>query len=163
MNNDSFGTSAHQRQRGSDREQGVQRPSESATLDLIETKHQESNFDAFGLMRLVTYLIVKLLNRMLRLGCTVEEAYVRHSLFECIKPLRALGRSIIDTHKLRKKADVILWEGEAIKKVGDAMLGWFVEAMTQAKLTDFEQQIVMRNYRDLAAMNEPELRRETER
>jgi hypothetical protein len=77
--------------------------------------------------------------------------------------MRALGGSIIDTDKLRERADVIYWEGEAIKKVAETMTGWFREALTQAKLTEFERDIVMRNYRDLAAANEPQLRRETER
>jgi hypothetical protein len=64
---------------------------------------------------------------------------------------------------LRERADVIYWEGEAIKKVAETMTGWFREALTQAGLTNFQREIVMRNYRDLAAANEPQLRRETER
>jgi hypothetical protein len=163
MSIEDFGTSVPQRQYESDREEGIQRPSESSTLDLIRSKLEDPNFDAYELMRLVSYVMAMLVKRMLRLGFTVEELYIRHCLYECIKPLRALGRSIIDTDKLRKRADVIFWDGEAIKYVSATMVGWFVEALTQAKLTEFERDIVMRNYRELAAANEPQLRRETER
>jgi hypothetical protein len=158
-----FGTSMPPCQYESNTEDGIQRPTSSTALDLIRTKLQDPDFDAYELMRLVTYVMAVLLMRMLRLGCTVEEVYIRHCLYECIKPLRALGRSIIDTDKLRKRADVIDWDGEAIKKVGETMTGWFREALTQAKMTEFKRDIVMRNYRDLAAANEPQLRRDTER
>jgi hypothetical protein len=47
--------------------------------------------------------------------------------------------------------------------VGETITGWFVEAMKQANLTEFEREIVMRDYRELADANEPQLRRETER
>ncbi len=163
MTTKSFGTSLPQRQSETDREERIQRPSESSTLDLIRSKLEDPNFDAYELMRLVTYVMATLVMRMLRLGFTVEEVYIRHCLYECIKPLRALGRSIIDTNSLRKRADVIFWDGEAIKHVSATMEGWLLEALTQAGLTDFQRQMVMRNYRDLAAANEPQLRRETER
>jgi hypothetical protein len=132
-------------------------------MDLICSKLQDPDFDAYELKRLVTHLMATLLVRMLKLGCTVEECYIRHCLYLCIEPLRALGRSISDTDKLRERADVIYWEGEAMKKVAETMTGWFLEALTQAGLTDFQREIVIRNYRDLAAANEPQLRRETER
>ena len=154
MSIEDFGTSVPQRQYGSDREEGIQRPSESSTLDLIRSKLADPNFDAYELMRLVTYAMATL---------TVEELYIRHCLYECIKPLRALGRSIIDTNSLRKRADVIFWDGEAIKHVSATVEGWFLEALTQAGLTDFQRKMVLRNHRDLAAANEPQLRRETER
>jgi hypothetical protein len=132
-------------------------------MELICSKLQDPDFDAYELKRLVTYVMCTLLVRMLKLGCTVEECYIRHRLYECIEPLRALGLSISDTDQLRERADVIYWEGEAMKKVAETMTGWFREALTQAGLTEFERDIVMRNYRDLATMNEPQLRRETER
>ena len=163
MSTESFGKSLPERQSDTDREERIQRPSEATALDLIRSKLQNSNFDAYELMRLVTYVMATLVKRTLRLGYTVEEVYIRHCLYQCIEPLRALGRSIIDTDKLRERADVICWDGEAIKKVGETMVGWFREALTQAKLTEFERDVVMRNYRDLAAANQAQLRRETER
>jgi len=143
--------------------EGIQRPTASTALDLIGAKLEDPNFDAHELMRLATFTMAALMTRMHRLGCTVEEVYIRRHLAKCIEPLRALERSIIDTDKLRKSADVIDWDGEAIKKVGETMTGWFRDALSQAGLTDFQRDVVMRNYRDLAAANEPQLRRETER
>ncbi len=163
MSTESFGAGLPQRQYESDREEKIQRHSEAAALDLIQTKLQDPNFDAHELMRLLSYVMAVLMKRMLRLGNTVEECYIRHRLYQSIEPLRALGRSIIDTDQLRERADVIYWDGEAIKKVGETMTGWFRESLTQAGLTDFQRDIVMRNFRDLAVANEPKLRRETER
>ena len=45
------------------------------------------NFDSYELMRLVTYVIATLAMRMLRLGCRVEERYIRHCSFACAKPV----------------------------------------------------------------------------
>jgi hypothetical protein len=164
MSTESFGESLPERRHESEREgMGIQRPTASTALELIRTKLEDPAFDAHELMRLVTYVMATLVKRMHRLGCTVEEVYIRRHLAKCIEPLRALERSIIETDKLRKRADVIDWDGEAIKKVGKTMAGWFRDALTQAGLTDFQRGIVMRYYRDLAAMNEPQLRRETER
>jgi hypothetical protein len=163
MSTESFGKSLPERQYESDREERILMPSETTALDIVRTMLQDPNFDAYELMRLVTYVMATLVMRMLRLGFTVEEVYIQHCLYRCVEPLRALERSIIDTNSLRKRADVIFWDGEAIKYVSATMVGWFVEALTQAKLTEFERDIVMRNYRELAAANEPQLRRETER
>jgi len=160
---ENFGTSVPQTQHESDSEEKIQRPTASTVLDLIQTKLEDPKFDAYELMRLVTYVIATLAMRILRLGFTAEESYIRRHLAKCVAPLRALGRSIIDTDKLRERADVIFWDGEKIKLVSDAIVGWFIEAMRQAGLGEFERGMVMRNYRDLAAQNEPQLRRQTER
>jgi hypothetical protein len=163
MSREDFGTSVLQLQSESKKEEAMERPTAPSILDLIRSKLEDPNFDAYELMRFVTYAMAMLVMRMLRLGFTVEELYIRHCLYESIKPLRELGRSIIDTDKLRKRADVIFWDGEAIKHVSATVEGWFLEAMTEAGLTDFQRKMVMRNYRDLAGANEPQLRRDTER
>jgi len=163
MSRENVGTSAPQRQYESDRKERMEKPSESSTVDLIRSRLQDPNFNAYELMRLVAYAIATVVMRMFNLGSTVEELYLRHGLYECIEPLRALGRSSIDADKLRERADGIYWDGEAIKKVGETMVGWFREALTRAELTELERDIVMRNFRDLADANEPQLRRETSR
>ena len=144
-------------------EKGIQKPSLSTTLDLLQAKLQDPDFDAYSVMRLLTAVIFMIVLRMLKLGLTVEEVYIRRHLAKCLDPLREVQRSIMDTYSLRKKADVIFWDGQAIRHVAETMTGWFVEAMKQAKLTDFEREVVMRNYRELAAANEDQLRRETEK
>ena len=163
MGTEDFGTSGQQTQDESDSQEKIQKLKPSTALDLIQTKLKDPEFDAYELMRLVTYVIVTLALRILRLGHTAEESYIRHQLAKCVVPLRAVGRSIIDTDRLRKRADVIFWDGEAIKHVSDTMVGWFIEAMRQAGLGEFERGMVMRNYRDLAIQNEPQLRSETQK
>ena len=163
MSTENFDKSLPERQAEAEREERIQRPTASTALELIRTKLEDPNYDAHELMRLTTFAMATLMTRMHRLGCTVEEVYIRRHLAKCIEPLRALERSIIETDRLRKRADGIYWEGEAIRHLSATMVGWFVEALAQAKLTEFERDIVMRNYRDLAAANEAQLRRETER
>jgi truncated hemoglobin YjbI len=92
----------------------------------------------------------------------VEEVYILRCLGEIIKALRELRHSIMDTELLRKRADVINFEGEAIKHVINTLLDWFKEALKEAGLDEEERNIVMRNYRDLANLNQDQLRRETE-
>jgi aminoglycoside/choline kinase family phosphotransferase len=60
----------------------------------------------------------------------------------------------MDTELLRKKADVINWEGEAIKHVVDTLVDWFVEALKEAGLEEGERNNVMLHYRDLAHLNQ---------
>jgi hypothetical protein len=138
--------------------QGAQR----TTLDLIRTKLENPNYQAYELMRLVTLEIATLVQHMLGLGFTVEEVYILRCLGEIIKALRELRHSIMDTELLRKRADVINWKGEAIKHVVDTLVDWFVEALKEAGLEEAECNNVMLNYRDLANLNQDQLRRETE-
>ena len=63
---------------------------------------------------------------------------------------------------MRKRADVINFEGEAIKHVIKTLLEWFEEALKEAGLDEMERDIVMRNYRDLSNLDQDQLRRETE-
>jgi hypothetical protein len=132
------------------------------TLDLICTKLQDPDYQAYELMRLVTLEIATLVTHMPLLRFTVEEVYILRCFGEIIKALRELRHSIMDTELLRKRADVINWEGEAIKHVVDRLIGWFVEALKEAGLNEAERNNVMLNYRDLARLNEDQLRRETE-
>jgi aminoglycoside/choline kinase family phosphotransferase len=113
-------------------------------------------------MRLVTLEIATVVQEMRQLGFTVEEVYIIRCLGEIIKALPELRHSIMDTESLRKRADVINWEGEAIKHVVDTLVDWFVEALKEAGLEDAERNNVMLNFRDLAHLNEDQLRRETE-
>jgi hypothetical protein len=138
--------------------QGEQR----TALDLIRTRLESPNYQAWELMRLVTLEIATVVQEMRQLGFTVEEVYILRCLGEIIKALRELRHSIMDTELLRKRADVINFEGEAIKHVINTLLDWFKEALKEAGLDEEERNIVMRNYRDLANLNQDQLRRETE-
>jgi aminoglycoside/choline kinase family phosphotransferase len=110
----------------------------------------------------VTLGIATVVQQMLWLGFTVEEVYILRCLGEIIKALRELRHSIMDTEWLRKRGDAINWEGEAIKHVVDTLVDWFVEALKEAGLEEAERNNVMLNYRDLANLNQDQLRRETE-
>jgi predicted RNA-binding protein with EMAP domain len=135
---------------------------QGTALDLIRTKLENPNYQAWELMRLVTAEIARVVQHMCRLGFTVEEVYIIRCLGTIIKALRELRHSIMDTESLRKRADVINFEGEAIKHVINTLLDWFEEALKEAGLDEEERNIVMRNYRDLANLNQDQLRRETE-
>lgn len=163
MSTEDFGTSMPQLPCENQKEEEMEKLTADTILDLIRSKLEDPRFEAHELSRLVTAAIVTLAVRMQRLGSTVEESYIRRRLYRCIELLRKVQRSIIDTDKFRQGADGIFWEGEAIKKVVYSITGWFIESMKQAGLTETEQDLVIRYYRDLASRNQPQLRRETKR
>ena len=133
-----------------------------ATLGLICTKLENPNFQAFELMRLVTLEIATVVQEMRQLGFTVEEVYIIRWLGTIIKALRELRHSIMDTESLRKRADVINIDGEAAQHLVGTLEVWFREALKEAGLNEAECNNVMRHYRDLAVLNEDQLRREVE-
>lgn len=132
------------------------------TLDVICAKLEDPNFQADELMRLVTLAIASLVARMLSLGFTVEEVHIIRCLGEVIKALRELRHSIMDTESLRKRGDVINWDGKAFKHVLGKTVDLFVEALKEAGLEEAERNNVMRHYSDLACMKQDQLRRETD-
>ena len=132
------------------------------SLNLICAKLENPNYQAYELMRLVTLGIATVVQEMCQLGFTVEEVYILRCLGEIIQALRELRHSIMDTELLRKRGDIINWEGEAIRHVVDTLVDWFRESLKEAGLEEVERNIVMRIYRDLALQNEAQLRRETE-
>ena len=132
------------------------------SLDVICAKLKNPDYEVCELMRLVTVEIAKVVWHVLSLGFTVEEVHIRRRLGEGIKALRELRHSIVDAESLRKKTDVINWHGEAIKHVWSTQFSWFVKALKESGFDDGQRNVVMRSYRDLALMNEPQLHRETE-
>jgi hypothetical protein len=161
MSTDVLDSSVPQGPSESQEEEGVQ-AAWGSNLDVICAKLQDPNYQAYELMRLVTLEIATVAWHMRLLGFTVEEVYIIRWLGEGIKALRELRHSIMDTESLRKRADVINWDGEAIQHVVQTLLDWFVEALKQAGFDEAERNNVMRHYRDLALMNESRLHRETE-
>ena len=131
-------------------------------MALISHKLEDPNFDAAGLLRLVTLEIALVASNILGLGHTAEEVHIGRCLGKLVTTLRALGKSIKETHFFRKKLDVVNWEGEAIQHVVVEMVAWFVEALIESGVEEAERNIIMRNYRDLALVKEHQLRRETE-
>ena len=68
----------------------------------------------------------------------------------------------MDTESLRKRADVINVDGEAIQHLVGTLVVWFREALKDAGLNEAECNNVMQHYRDLALLKEDRLRREAE-
>ena len=133
---------------------------QGTALDLIRTKLENPNYQAWELMRLVTAEIARVVQEMRQLGFTVEEVYIIRWLGVIIKGLRELRHSIMDTESLRKRADVINIDGEPAQHVVGTLVKWFREALEEAGLNEAECNNVMRHYRDLAVLNEDQLRRE---
>jgi hypothetical protein len=132
-----------------------------ANMELIGKKLDDPKFDVEELMRLVTLQIVLVVQHMLALGFRAEEEHIRSRLGAVVKFLRELGHSLMDNHSLRKKRDVVNWEGQGMKHVVGEMVSWFVDALTEAGIEEWQRNNVMRHYRDLALLREPQLMRET--
>jgi hypothetical protein len=160
MSTDVLGSSVPQAQSEGNEEKG--QGAQGTTLDLIRTKLENPNYQAWELMRLVTLEIATVVQEMRQLGFTVEEVYIIRCLGKIIKALRELRHSIMGMESLRNRADVINFQGEAIKHVVYTLVDWFVEALKEAGQDEAERNNVMLNYRDLAMLNEDQLRRETE-
>ena len=131
-------------------------------LDVIRAKLKNPDYDVCELMRLVTLEIATLALHVRLLGFTVEEVHIIRCLGEGLKGLRELRHSIMDAESVRKRTDVINWEGEAIEHVLRTYTRWFSQALKDSGYDDAARNDVLRHFRDVAAMNEAQLYRETE-
>jgi hypothetical protein len=150
-------------QQGNSEEAGAEggRAALQANMALIRSKLEDPKFDVVDLMRYVTLEYALVVQHMLELSYRAEEAHIRSRLFRVVNALDAVRKSVLDTHSWRKKLDVINFEGQGMKYVLGEIVTWFVDAMAEAGIEEWQRNNVMRHYVDLALLREPELIRET--
>ena len=112
--------------------------------------------------RLITVEIARLTKRMLSLRSTVEDAYITKGYSQQVKALRELHKQLLQAEVWRRKQDILDFDGEKCKFVLGKVVDLFVKAMKESAVPDDLRAIVMKNYRDLMAVNEPLIRSETE-
>jgi hypothetical protein len=163
MSTDQLDISLTQGQNDNKEEAGAEgvRAASQARLELVCTKLADPKFEAAELMRVITVEIASVVGSMLSLGFTAEELLIMSCLSERVKVLRALSKQLIDAALLRKKEDVVNFEGQAFQYVLDKVVELFVKAMKEARVEESLCHCVMLHYRDLMDINEPLIRRET--
>jgi hypothetical protein len=112
--------------------------------------------------RLITLEIARATKSMLSRRFTVEDGYIIKGYAQQVKALRELDQQLLQAEVWRRKQDILNFEGERFKFVLGKVVDLFVQAMKEAGVPDDLRPSVMMNYRDLMAVNEPLIRRETE-
>ena len=138
-------------------------PDAEAWLKLICRKLKDPKFQAFDILRLITVAIASVVEQILSLGCTVDEVSLRKRHAEEVKLLRNLGKQVVEGEALRRKEDVLNFDGPKFRFIFVNVTTLFVQAMTKARIEEAERQTVLKLFRDLLIENEPRIRRETEK
>jgi hypothetical protein len=134
-----------------------------ARFDAIRARVPDPKSHPAEICRLIAFEIVMVIENMLSRRFTADDDYIIRGCVMQVKALREIGKQVLLTELLRRKEDVLNFDGEKFKFVMGRFIELFVEAMKQAGVPDDLNTSVMRHYRDLLAENEPRIRCETEK
>lgn len=93
---------------------------------------------------------------------TQASAYRLNILKEQVKALRELAKTLTDNEVLSKK-DILNFDGPKFQYVFQEITSNFKKAMKDSGLQETQTNEVLRNFRDIMASHEVELRKSTER
>lgn len=95
---------------------------------------------------------------------TLEQAngYKLKFLTEQVKALRELSKTLSESEVLSKK-DVLNFDGPKFQFVFQELIGAFRKSAKDSGLTEDQINSLLRNFRDIMALKEPELRKQTEK
>lgn len=136
-------------------------PSPDDRMAMIQRMIEDPDSDPFEAMNVIKLEICTMTAHFRRLtndpdvGCSSRlRIYAAN-----IKALRELQRSIMDTELLRKR-DTLNLDGEKAKFLINWLNAWFTKGMKEAGLMEETRNNVMKQYRDISIVEEPNLRRE---
>ena len=141
----------------------AQEPPDMSNMDLINTKMANPESDPAEICRLIASEVGNVTRELSAMRNNPNEwraKYKTHS--EIIKNLRETGRQLMDSEMLSKK-DVLRFDGEKFKFVLSRFIELFVKAMKEAGIMEDQRSSIMHHYRDLVALAEPTIRRDTEK
>jgi len=118
--------------------------------------------DPAELSRLIASEIAGVTKNLLSRRFTAEDAYLLRGFAEQVKALRELGKQLVDTEVWSRK-EILNFDGEKFQFVLQEIVALFVAAMKEAGVLEDLRVSIMKHYKDLMAMNEPRVRRETEK
>jgi hypothetical protein len=84
------------------------------------------------------------------------------ALSEQVKALRELAKTLTEAEQLSKR-DILNFDGPKFQFVLGELVKLFKKALNQANLTEGQSNDILRLFRDLLALYEPVLRKETDR
>ena len=94
----------------------------------------------------------------LRNDPTMSEAWKLKTFSEALKSLSEMRKSIMDTDYLSRQ-DTLNVDGPKANYLMNTMVGWFVKAMRDYGIADAARNDVLKQYRDISSVEEPNLRR----
>lgn len=135
-----------------------------AGMNHIRAMIEDPDSDPVEVSRNITYELSVIATEMvgMRGEPTSSETWKIKTCAEAIKALKELRISLLDTEAISKK-DILRFDGEKFKFFFGQVLSIFTRAMKEAGLMEEQRNSIMKHYRDLMAIAEPTLRRETEK
>ena len=125
-------------------------------LDLINDPQKPVS----DISRLIAGELAAVTTQMAELNQT--DGYKIKFLSERIKALRELSKTLADSETLSKK-DILNFDGPKFQYVFQEIIACFKKAMKETGLQETSANEVLRNFRDIMAMKEIDLRKQTER
>lgn len=134
-------------------------------LPVIQEKLNDAKFSTSELLRLISAEIARLILEIAMHQQDAKASFRLRASMGQIKTLRVLADSVRRMEGIRKKEDVLNLDGPKFIHVFGELLKCFEQALREALGHNGEMaaQSTMRQFRDIVAMREPELRREVER
>ena len=83
-------------------------------------------------------------------------------LTELVKALRELSKTLSESEALSKR-DILNFDGPKFQFVFQELIGAFRKAAKESGLSEDQINALLRNFRDIMAQKEPELRKQTEK
>ena len=110
--------------------------------------------------RLVAGELAVVTNLMSQLSQT--DGYKLKFFSERIKALRELSKTLAESEAISKR-DILNFDGPKFQYVFQELIASFKKAMKEAGIQETSANEVLRNFRDIMAMKEVELRKQTEK
>ena len=92
----------------------------------------------------------------------VSRAYMVKPLAEQVKALRELSKTLVEAEALSKR-DILNFDGPKFQFVLGELVKLYKKSLIQASMTESQANDVLKLFRDLLAVYEPVLRKETDR
>jgi hypothetical protein len=126
----------------------------------IRSKFSDKHQDTFEIRRLINQEILNIIEKMAECEDDPTKTHFRATARAEINALKALNAQVVSAARAEVREDVLNLDGPKFKFVLTSMIKLFEEASRQALGKDKEHLVdsIMRHYRDLVAMHEPEIR-----
>ena len=138
------------------------KPVDTSRLENVCELISDPEADPAEISRLITAELAVVTKEMAsaRNEPTSSETWKSKTYSEVVKALRELGKQLMDTEVLSKK-DILNFDGLKFQFALSRIVELFVKSMKEAGMPEDQRTNVMKHYRDLMAIAEPNIRRET--
>lgn len=137
-------------------------PLDDRGMAQIHRMIEDPDSDPSEAARLITLEIATVSGDLVRRRNDPMMAWRLKADAQAIKSLRELRHSLMDREVLSRK-EVLNLDGEKAQFLIHRLLAWFNQAMKQAGVEEETRNNIFRQYRDIATVGEPELRREIQK